>query len=403
MNRNTFLILLIVALFPGHGFSQLAQGPQAPSKYFVVQNIATEKTRVYERCTETPDCAHRMVFETDTVVGRPEEGTKQDRYAYITWLGHSKIAGWVKFYTDGAKTYPPWYTAGQDPKTIPSPITDSGTNLGGAKKWTVDAGNGGTTMYGAFGWYAAKLTPQDESGVNYQWMHGTIGWGKDQGAAIEVTRSVLLNIFSNPGSHGCTRLENRSIAFLRSLLAPGTDVYRIYARESTREKEEVSGFFHKTVKPLPRYADKYNNPGAWNYILLTDGAQKTGGLAADEASVKASGISITGQNLLEQGTFYYNQYPQVVAPDYNYPASTGKSGDRYQIDSGQAFDGTNFHGYFLVDEGRFVDYQHPNVRAVNGKVRVSGLMDFRDSVPDYLKTSGAHNPPPVTYIRKKEN
>lgn len=32
------------------------------TKYFVIQNIATEKTRVYERCTESIDCAHKMVF-----------------------------------------------------------------------------------------------------------------------------------------------------------------------------------------------------------------------------------------------------------------------------------------------------------------------------------------------------
>jgi hypothetical protein len=256
-------------------------------------------------------------------------------------------------------------------------------------------------MYGAFGWYAARLSPQDESGVNYQWMHGTIGWGVDQATSIEVTRGALINMFSNPGSHGCTRLENRSIAFLRSLLPPGTDVYRVYARESTRERELVAGVFKKSITPLPRYADKYGVPGSWQYILLTDGAQKSNGLPADAETVRASGIAIVqGQNFLEEGTFLYDQYPNAVSPDYNYAASSGKTGDRYQIDSGSPNDATHFRGFFLVDEGRFVDYQHPDAQAVGGKVRVSGLADFISTVPDSLRAVGDHHPAPIQYIRR---
>jgi hypothetical protein len=375
--------------------------PPAPSKYFVIQNIATEKTRVYERCNEGPDCAHKMIFETDTVVGRPEEGTPTDRYAFITWLGHSKIAEWVKFYTDAKKTYPSWYTPGQDLNTIPASIVDSGGGLGGSKKWTIKTADGGTTMYGAFGWYAAKLNPQDETnGVNYQWMHGTIGWGRDGAAAIEVTRGFLLNLFSNPGSHGCTRMENRAIALLRQMLPVGTDIYRVYARESTREQEVITGVFKKTVTPLPRYADKYGHPGAWDYVLLTDGAQKSGGVTADAIALQMAGVAILqGQNFIEQGTFLYDQYPNAAGGDYNYPASSGKTGDRYQIDSGNPNGATNFQGYYLVDEGRFIDYRHPDEQAVSHKIHVSGLPDFRDSVPDFLRTTGEHHPAAITYHR----
>lgn len=368
--------------------------PNAASKYFIIQNIATEKTRVYERCTETPDCPHRLVFETDTVVGRPEEGTKQDPKAYITWLGHSRISDWVKFYSDGAGTYPSWYTAGQDINTIPGPISSGATKLTGSRKWTVKDKNGNTTMYGAFGWYAARLSPAGDSGVNYQWMHGTIGWGQDGESAIEVTRGFFVNLFSNPGSHGCTRLENRAIAFMRSFLVPGTDVYRVYALESVREK----------AVPLSRYTNEYRSPGQWEYILLTDGAQKINGLTADAAEVRGSGLSITkGVNFLEEGVYNYNRYPQAVGLDYNSLPSSGKTGDRYQINSGRQNEASNFRGYYLVDEGRFIDYQHPDEKAVRGKVKVSGLAGFRTTVPETLKATGEHNPPPPKYKRNEDN
>lgn len=362
------------------------------SKYFVIQNIATEKTRVYERCTLTPDCPHKLIFETDTVVGRPEEGTPEDPKAFITWLGHSRINDWVKFYTDGAGTYPPWYTAGQDIKSIPSPISSSPSKMLGAKKWTIKY-NGKSTMYGAFGWYAARLAPADAEGVNHQWMHGTIGWGQDEDKAIEVTRGFLVNLFSNPGSHGCTRLENRAIAFMRNLLPVGTDVYRVYARESVREQGPV----------LSRYVDA-RTPGQWEYILLTDGAQKANGLTADAATIRGSGISVLqGVNFLEQGVFNYNRYPHAVVPDYTKSASSGKSGDRYEIDGGHLKDGTHFQGYFLVDEGRFIDYQHPNEAAVQGKVKISGLPDFRATVPAELQTTGTHFPPAINYKGRDNN
>jgi len=364
------------------------------SKYFVIQNVATEKTRVYERA-RVPGEPHTLVFETDTVVGRPEEGTKYDPKAFITWLGHTQIADWVKFYSDGAGDYLPWYTAGQKIADIPKPLSHYPTKTLGAARWR-RRGPNGFTIYGAFGWYAARLTPADETGANYQWLHGTIGWGEDEDKAIELTRGFFTNLFTNPGSHGCTRLENRSIAFLRHLLPPGTDIFRVYARESTREREEVKD--HKVIKPLPRYATKYNNPGYWEYILLTDGAQQTNGLTADASTIRGSGLSIRkGVNFIEQGIFKYDRYPTAARLDYTNSAASGTSGDRYRIDSGHQKDPSHFRGYFLVDEGRFVDYQHPDERAVKGKVRVSGLPDFRNSVPDFLKTIGTHFPPRVKY------
>ncbi|QLY24461.1 L,D-transpeptidase [Bdellovibrio sp. KM01] len=365
-------------------------------KYFVIQNVATEKTRVYERCVTYPGCPHKLVMETDMVVGRNEEGTKSDRYAYMTWLGHSRISSWVKFYSDGMQTYPSWYTAGQDLKSIPKPISSNSSRVIGSRKWLTKQ-NGKDTVYGAFGWYAAKLSPSDDvNGVNSQWMHGTIGWGVDGSDAIDITRGFFMNMFSNPGSHGCTRLENRAIAYLREILPVGTDIYRVYARESTRERQTILS--DDTVIPLSRYKEAYNNPVRWDYILLTDGAQKSGGLSADATNIITKNIPvIQGQNFIEQGNYMVDRYPTAAQLNYKNSASSGKSGDRYRIDAGKSKEPTNFRGYFLVDEGRFIDYQHPDARAVKGKVKVSGLLDFRTSVPENLKATGYHFPPNIIY------
>lgn len=378
----------------------------AASKYIVIQNVATEKTRIYERCVEKPGCPHKLVMESDMVVGRPEEGTKTDPHAFKTWLGHAKISEWIKFYQDGQGHYPHWYRAGQDLKSIPGPITEGVSKMMSSRKWMVDDAKGDKTIYGAFGWYAAKVTPADEiNGMNYQWMHGTMGWGKDGAAAIELTRGFFMNLFSNPGSAGCTRLENRAIAYMRSLLPPGTDIYRVYARESTREKEVIKGVFKKKVTPLSRYAENYEKPYVWNYILLTDGAQRSGGLTADARTIIDKAIPvIAGQNLIEEGTYEVDQYPNPVQPNYGVAAASGRSGDRYQIDSGWEKDAhkTKFRGYFLVDEGRFIDYQHPDSAATKGAIRVSGLADFRNSVPEILATSGSHNPPEINFRSEQE-
>ncbi|MFS4457805.1 L,D-transpeptidase [Bdellovibrio sp. HCB2-146] len=359
----------------------VSSGGSSSSKYFVIQNVATERTRVYERCTTSPDCPHKLVMETEMVVGRPEEGLEGDPKAFITWLGHARISEWVKFYQDVKGHYPRWYSEGT--KT-PGPINGLLGRTIGARKWIVKGGDGKSTIHGAFGWYAAKVTPADpKDGMNYQWMHGTMGWGSDGATPIELTRSSFMNIVSNPGSAGCTRLENRAIAYLRSLLPVGTDIYRVYARESSRN--------------LSRYAGLENNPAPWNFILTKIGGGKSGGLEADANKVMAGGFS--QNDLLEQGTYQVDRYPNVSPLNYKEMPSSGRSGDRYRIDSDKAADAarTNFRGYFLVDEGRFVDYAHPDEAASRYRVKVSGLPDFRNSVPEFLKTTGSHNPPAVTY------
>lgn len=351
------------------------------NKYFVIQNVATEKTRVYERCFQSPDCPHKMVMETDMIVGRPESGTKHDPCAYTTWLGHAKISEWVKFYQDGAGHYPHWYKEGQSLQSIPKPITQGISKIASSRKW-LTRHNGSSTVYGAFGWYAAKITPGDDvTGMNYQWLHGTIGWGSDGSAPVELTRGFLMNLFTNPASAGCTRLENRAIAYLRHLLPVGTDIYRVYAMESKRS--------------LALYQQRTS---LWDYALLTDGAQKSNGLTADAKSLIEQSIPIiAGKNLIERGQYEVDQYPTPVALDYTYSASSGKSGDRYRINTGSAKKENRFKGYFLVDEGRLVNYQHPRNAKSPGPIRVSGLPDFKNSVPDFLATQGRHVPPEIRY------
>lgn len=377
----------------------LTQEVTGAGKYFVIQNVATEVTRVYERCTTTPDCPHRLVLETEMVVGRPEEGTRDDRYAFTTWLGHARISEWIKFYQDGQAHYPHWYRAGQSLSSIPekAPGNAAGKpdpSFFWARKWTTKDGQGKDTIYGAFGWYAAKVTPGGaDEGLNYQWMHGTIGWASDKQAPIQLTRTFMLNLFSNPGSAGCTRLSNGQVSFMRHLLPVGTDIYRVYAKEATRQDPCAARNFWRTCKQeniIPQYANQ-RSPKPWEYIMLTDGAQRSGGLTADADTIRRMGVPvIPGSNLIERGTVEIDQYPTPISLDYLQTAASGKSGDRYRIDEETGRSPTNFRGVFLVEEGRFVDYAHPSPQATGGKVRISGLKEFRSAMPAFMVASGSY-------------
>ncbi len=374
------------------------------SPYFIVQNIATEVTRVYKRCDTSLNCPHQMVFETKMVVGRPEEGTEKNDNAFKTMLGHGRIAEWIKFYQDNSGHYPHWYREGQSLASVPpkAPLDSRGrpdSTFSWGKKWQTKV-NGESTIYGAFGWYAAKVYPPiGPNGFSSQWIHGTIGWGSDGEAAIELTRSTLLNMFSNPGSAGCTRLSNSAIAYLRHLVPPGTDFYRVYARETTRlndcAKKSILGVC-KVANVFPAYKD-FTKKRPWSYVMLTDEAQKSGGISADAFSIERLGIVVQENvNLLERGTYYVDMYPNSAEADYHFKAFSGLTGDRYSIDDQFGERPTNFVGKFLVDEGRFVDYQHPKHK----NILIGGLPEFRTKLPHYLKTSGDSAPIKVTYKEK---
>ncbi|MNL51214.1 hypothetical protein D3C87_1742930 [compost metagenome] len=111
-------------------------------------------------------------------------------------------------------------------------------------------------------------------------------------------------------------------------------------------------------------------------------------------------INIDASNLIERGTFDVDRYPTVSGLNYQEMPSSGKSGDRYKIDSGLKRDAwyTNFQGYYLVDEGRLVDYKHPSLENSKGRVRTSGMTDFRNSVPEFLTApEGFVNAPPTIF------
>lgn len=356
-----YISLRLVTLNPS-----AEDAPIENTKYFVIQNVATERTRVYERCTEGPDCANKLILETEMVAGRPEEGNEKDRYAFVTMLGKGLIARWIKFH--GNEIYPPWYSAsdelGNGKLNLPPPHNLS--------SWFVKY-NGQTTNKGAFGWYKAELYPAD--GVAQQWIHGTIGWGADQDDAIEATRGFWINVFANPGSHGCTRLENQAVAFMRSFLPVGTPVFRIYAREAHAKKPELVQ--KKWWKP----AEPANLPaGSWEWILTKVGAGNINGLTADAAEVSRQKLSDSA--ILERGVFHYSRTPKAVPLNYLERASSGKSGDRYELTEGDDENVGRFKGLYLVDEGRLFQYQHPLTE--DKRIRLGGMPDFFNRVPDYI-------------------
>ncbi|MFT6604772.1 MAG: hypothetical protein ACJARO_002296, partial [Bacteriovoracaceae bacterium] len=70
---------------------------------FVIQNIATERLRVYKRVCADNSCPHKMILETELAVGEDKDNTVR------TFPGSFRITKWFKFYQDAAKHYPRWY------------------------------------------------------------------------------------------------------------------------------------------------------------------------------------------------------------------------------------------------------------------------------------------------------
>ncbi len=292
-----------------------------------------------------------MVWETEMVVGRSEEGDD-----YMTKVGYYKVDEWEKFYEDGNSPpkYPSWYKKGY--MMPPPPNAD-------ASDWLDDdfKPNSKSESRGAFGWYAAMLAPN----ASGQWIHGTYGWGSEEDRFIRMTRKVSLNIVANPRSHGCTRLENRAVAYARELLKPGSVILRVYAKEAYRDPS----------------LSKYQNlePKIWNYILTKE---------SNDASSSASSVLARGvQDLaLEKGSFGVRQVPEAVKIQSGGNFITrwrtgikGSSGNTYKIDDDQ------YHGVFLIDEGRFVNYRHPS------EIRRGGFPD--KTLPDFAITSGSYSMP----------
>ena len=319
------------------------------SKYFMIQNLASEKLRVYERgCTEGT-CAHKLVLETDMVVG---EKTR-DR-STMTNVGNFNISVWRKFYQTGS--YPSWY---HDSLPMPPEPGVSGS------KWLKKKYLGGlkSGMRGAFGWYTAKLAPN----ANGQWTHGTIGWGEDKGKFLKMTRQWYMNVFADPRSHGCSRTDNESIAFIRELLEVGSDVIKIYA------KEEIMDF------TLGAYDE--TDIRDWEYILTKNGSRKDG-QKSDKELILSSNVD--PEEIIEEGRYNVDQFPnkvEFIPKDFRckketvdlergkrlceYSNSHFKIGDNYGNIYGLREQ--EMTGVFYVDAGLVRDYSHPKALPRGGK------------------------------------
>lgn len=341
-----FLALTILSTVSATVASAQSKADSSSSKYFIVQNIATEKMRVYERCTTSVSCAHRLVFQTDMVAGKIS-GDK----SMWTRVGTFKVEKWVKFYEDKAKLYPSWYD-GNYPET-PGPGNSFSAWL---EKQSMPNGPG--EMRGAFGWYAAMVTPN----ASGQWMHGTIGWGSDEDKFILQTRSFMANVFADPRSRGCTRIENRAVAFAQSFLPAGTDLFRVYAQEGMADEQ------------MQNYENQ-RNPVRFDYILTRDQVRRDNPNSISRPAVEARLASgqIQSSDILEEGSFLASQYP-VGQGLTSKRASSGRSGDTYSLGE------SAFAGVFLIDEGRFVNYDHPSAMPRGG---VSGSQAV---LPEYAKS-----------------
>jgi hypothetical protein len=286
-------------------------------RYFVVQNVATEKLRLYERCNGC-GCKHRLILETEMVVGQDTSGRR-------TQVGSYSVQNWEKFYEDSQKKYLPWFSAELPNNPAPRASLEDWTGKGSNR--------------GAFGWYTAIIGPD----ASEQWLHGTWGWGNDDDSARFISALHQPPLDQNPrvASHGCTRIENRAIAMLRELLSPGAKIIKIYAREGYRDTPAAN-------TPI--------RTGKWRYALTTEVSEM-----APHAGLRGViSRQVPQTDWLEQGVYQFQA--TAVAVPLSAAKNSHESGNAYKIPE------SSFKGQFLVDEGRLVDYQHPSELTVGGHV-----------------------------------
>lgn len=300
---------------------------------FVITNVATETVRLYRRCIAPETCVNKMLMQFKATVGDDSKEMRSD-------VGVYKATSWTKFYQSGP--YAGWYRPG-----YPALPAVGKTRSWLSKEFSPPGFNG---PRGAFGWFTLFVGPNNSG----QWMHGTTGWGADKNKNVRFQDSFgggLINIFAKLGSHGCTRMSNEAIAYMRSNIPVGATYIKIYAKESVKDAS-LDGYTRE--------------PGRFDYIITTRGYGKDNTLheTADRATVLRNGTPES--EWLEQGTFAFNQTPSV------------EKGDHYGI--GQTY------GTFNVDEGTVsADYRHP----VNKKLNVGGYPGREGALPSYVRESAA--------------
>ncbi|MCB0343101.1 MAG: hypothetical protein H6626_14725 [Pseudobdellovibrionaceae bacterium] len=306
---------------------QVQEVDRVNSPYFMIQNVATEKLRIYERSCASRGCIHKMVLEADLAVGEKTRNRQT-----MTVMGNFNIMSWHKFYQDAGALYPSWY----DP-TFPSLPQPGASLTSWLSKDLLPAWGG--SLRGAFGWYTAKVGPD----ARYQWTHGTFGWGEDKKKFIEATRGFWANLFADPRSHGCSRTDNESIAYVRHLLPVGSPIIKVYAKEAYADSQ------------LRSYSQSKQR---WEYILTKNGVRQDG-QKPDRQGVLSAGTP--SHQWLEEGTYQVNAWPQAKAfREGSFGATSGENGNVYALDDDE------MRGVFLIDQGRLINYRHPSNLGVGG-------------------------------------
>ena len=334
-------------------------------KYFVIQNLATERLRVYEKSCDVKNvCINKMVLESEMAIGEDDPETR-------SYVGSYRITDWWKFYQDHAAHYPSWYQDG-----YPAPPEEGSSFLTWfkSKYMPKEDGKRKGDMRGAFGWYTAWVGPNHHS----QWTHGTVGWGSDKDDLIKATKKYFTNLFANPRSSGCSRMNNEAIAYLRHILPVGTPIIKVYAKEAL-----LNG--HRS--------DYQNKTKPWDYVLTKNNAYSTKNFSADKSGVEERDIPMSRR--LESGTFVMDAYPTM----FNFTdgedigsneAKTNTTGNVYRIEEDK------MKGVLYVDAGLLEDYAHPKHEKI-------GKGGFRNEIaPDYMIMDSSVDKRLAVYIADKD-
>lgn len=303
MTRWAFILFLILGgcTTPSSVKHNLDTVPSIPTKIiinpnftkYIVANIATMKLRVYQLPCDT--CHAELIFTTEMVVGKDVANER-------TKPGFYKIQKWVQFHEDYEKRYLAW---NKNPPPPNSPRS----------KWGV---------IGAFGWYAAIIDPL----AGGQWLHGTLGWSSDEENFITPTVNERGNWVRHK-SHGCTRISNPAISFLRDHVPPGSYLFRIYAKEEVvtpQITKEVS-WEHQLI-----YKQKVLDKGQW------------------VREVKTEAFPIFNKENKKSWIYPNNPY-------------------ELPVDS---------LGTFIVDKGQIKNYQHPNKFKAGGLPKPPQFFIFKE-------------------------
>lgn len=325
-------------------------------KYFVVVNVATETLRIYERQCADNSCPHKMIMETEVVVGEDTDHPKEEPGKGRSILGSYRVVGWTKFYQDPGGHYPAWYRDGYP--AVPAP--DSAWNDWFSKKVMPldEKGKPEGKMRGAFGWYTAFVEPEPYG----QWLHGTLGWGIDHDKYIKKVKKPLINVVTDPRSSGCTRNNNEAIAFIRKMIDIGAPIIKVYAKEEIQD---------------PTMKNYSGETAEWNYVLTKSKDHSLDrekvlknlkitdqDLTAYTEAIKAGGSTILDPNsplnqVIEVGTYVYDIHPDVIpyTPGEKLgkiERKIGRKGNVYGVKSDK------MHGVFYIDSGMLSEYQHPD-------------------------------------------